>query len=169
MHWWPAKSKAMRCEFCGESNAPSVRIYPHRSAGLCPGCAPVFACILTIENGESDAREVMINQHAGEPRRKLLELRDHYITAFLSDSLEIIALEIESKSPRMVILWRRHGMLAEFTVKNVGRSYFNRDEMIPGRGFDFDALRKDVAKSGANLQQRVRLALDACQALEKSV
>ena len=153
---------SMRSEFCGELNAPSVRKEPDRNGALCPRCAPLVANILTFKNGGSHAREVMISQHAGEPRRKLLEFQNHYITTFLSDSLDVIALEIESKSPRMAVRWKQGGGTAEYLIRNEGRSYDNRDEMIPLNGFDFASLKRDLEESKRNLQERVRLAIDFC-------
>ena len=151
----------MRCEFCGELDAPVMRLFPHRSAGLCRKCAPVFAGILTLKNGRLGAREVMISQHAGEPRRKLLELRNHCITVFLSESLDVTALEIESKVQRTVLRWTLGGTVSEFAVDNIGTSYFNRDEMIPGKGFDYALFHQDIEVSRKNLQPRMMAAIKA--------
>ena len=152
----------MKCEFCSEEGAEHLALSAERKVRACVRCAPLCANILTFENNRDHAREVMIGQHQNEPRRKLLELKNHSVEVFLAESLEVVALEIESRRDRRVLKWRRDGAVREFAVNNVGRSYGNRDEMIPCAGFDVALLKGDIALSENNLHPRFRRAASAC-------
>lgn len=153
---------SMKCEFCGDSGAGQLALSDGRKVRACVRCAPLCANILTFENNGQHAREVMIGQHQNEPRRKLLELKNHSVEVFLEDTLEVVALEIEARRDRRVLKWRRGGAVREFVVNNAGRSYDNRDEMIPGSGFDVASLSDDIALSENNLHPRFRLAASVC-------
>jgi hypothetical protein len=152
----------MKCEFCGEESATYLALPPDRKVRACARCAPLCSNLFTFENNRDHAREVMIGQHQDEPRRKLLELENHDITVFLSDSLEIVALEVESKRDRRLVKWREEGFAKAFLINNVGRSYSNRDELIPCAGFDVASLKNDIEISRNNLQPRFDVAGAAC-------
>jgi hypothetical protein len=151
----------MKCEFCGEGGA-DYSLCGDRRIRACPKCDPLCSPILTLQNGRLHSREVMIGQHQNEPRRKLLELKNHVVTVFLSESLDVIALEIESRIDRRVLRWSHPDAIREFSVRNVGKSYSNRDEMTACTGFDLASLKEDVELNRNNLQPRVIRALSAC-------
>jgi hypothetical protein len=151
----------MKCEFCGEGGA-DYALCGDRRIRACPKCAPLCSSILIIENGRLHSREVMMGQHHNEPRRKLLELKNHLVTVFLSELLDVIALEVEAQRDRRVLRWSHPDEIREFSVRNVGSSYSNRDEMTACTGFDLVALKEDVELSRNNLQPRVIRAFSAC-------
>lgn len=152
----------MKCEFCSEADAAYFAGSAVWMVRACVRCTPLCANLFTFENNRDHAREVMISQHQHEPRRKLLELRQHSITVFLSDSLEVVGMEIETRRDRRMVKWRRDGFIREFLVNNVGLSYFNRDELISAPGFDVALLKSDLELSRNNLQPRFVVASTAC-------
>lgn len=103
-----------------------------------------------------------MGQHQNGPGRKLLELKNHVVTVFLSESLAVIALEIEARRDRRVLRWSHPDEIREFAVRNVGSSYSNRDELTACKGFDLASLKEDVELSRSNLQPRVIRAFSAC-------
>ena len=151
----------MKCEFCGAGVTVFPWFFDYGAKSVCAKCKPVCANILTIENARLNSREVMIGQHKYEPARKLLELKNHTITVFVSELLVVIALEIESRVDRKVLRWNLDGRIGRFNVRNVGSSYANRDDMIPCKDFDVDLLFEDIELSSDNLHSRVHLAISS--------
>jgi hypothetical protein len=154
----------MRCAFCSEEGASYFSHADGPQVRSCGRCAPLCPLILVFENNRANAREVMIGQHQNEPRRKLIELKNHFVTAFFSESLEVISMEIEARWEKRVVRWYRSGATMAYVVENIGRSYGNRDEMIPSAGFDARAFKGDIALSRENLQPRFVVAAEACLA-----
>jgi hypothetical protein len=152
----------MKCEFCSDDTASWVSPAGGRQVRACERCAPLCSLVLVFENDRLNAREVMIVQHQSGPRRKLLELKNHFVTAFFSDALDVVTLEIESWRDNRVVLWHQSGSMKEYAVENIGRSYDNRDEMRPLAGFDAKAFKTDLELSRENLQPRVIAAAEAC-------
>ena len=152
----------MKCGFCSEADASFTSLPDGRQVRSCERCVPLCSLILVIENNRLNAREVMIAQHQSESRRKLLELRNHSVTAFFSGELAVVTLEIESRRDKRVVRWHQSGATKEYVVENLGRSYANRDEMIPSVGFDAQSFKTDLELSRANLQPRLIVAAEAC-------
>lgn len=149
-------ARPIPCEFCGAPLLGSAK--PPRR---CPACESLALPFLVMENPRDGAREVMIGQHAGEPRRKLLELRTHSVVVFVDEARGILALEIETKVGDRVLRWHRDKGQVEYLVHSTGKSYSSRDEMIPRLGFDREALRRDLALSRNNLRPALLAALEA--------
>lgn len=152
-------SRPIPCEFCGTPLARNAKA-AERSR-RCTSCDTLARPFLVQENPRDGAREVMISQHSGEPRRKLLELRTHSVVVFLDDAGGILALEIETKSGDRVLRWHREKGEVEYLVHSTGRSYSSCDEMIPRLGFDRDALRRDLDASRTNLRPFILYAFAA--------
>jgi hypothetical protein len=152
----------MKCEFCSEEDASFKSLPDDRQVRTCERCAPLCSLVLVVENNRLNAREVMIAQHQRESRRKLLELKNHFVTAFFSESLAVVTLEIESRRDKRVVRWYQSGTMKEYAVENIGRSYANRDEMIPSVGFDAQSFKTDLELSRENLQPRLIVAAEAC-------
>lgn len=150
-------SRPIRCEFCGK---PTTNPPPTQQR-LCPSCDALSQPLLTLHHDAFEAREVMINQHAGEPRRKLLELRNHSVVVFFSDRLEITALEIEAKGDPHILRWNQKTGGAEYLVRNLGKGYGNRDELIPQSGFDYAGLHRDLTRSRVNLTPALVHAMES--------
>ncbi len=154
----------MKCEFCGAGFTAIPWYFDFGTKRVCSKCKSVCAKILTREINQPNSREVMIGQHQFHPARKLLELKRHSITVFLSESLDVIAMEIESRVDQKILRWNIEGQIRNFEVRNIGSSYSNRDEMIPCLGFDVVRLFEDIELSRNNLQDRVQLAIDSLRA-----
>lgn len=102
----------------------------------------------------------MINQHTGEPSRKLVELPTHSVVVFLGPSRKIIGLEIETKAGDRVLRWRRNGGRAEYRSDEIGDGYARCAEMIATGGFDYPRLRRDIAVARVCLKPALLAALD---------
>lgn len=149
----------MRCSFCGEPNPAHRWHYGNRFLGLCGVCEKISGNIVTIASGSQGAREVMVNQHEKDLRRKLLELRLHHITVYFSSALDIVALDIESIRERRMLKWTSAGTLNQYAFENVGHTYSNHDQFTFDRRFDFPALDADIVSSSGNLKPNILEAL----------
>jgi hypothetical protein len=154
-------SRPVRCEFCGRiANAVPASQDAARPPH-CSACEALSGPLFVLGAPGVGAREVMINQHPGEPSRKQLELPAHTVVVFLNARFEILGLEIEAKNDHRLLRWGPASGPGEFRVHNVGRSYGNRDELIKESGFDRTQLERDIAAVRHVLRPGILAALVA--------
>ncbi len=144
------------CEFCGIALGTGAAAAPR----ACPSCRKLKETILLEPGKVAGVREVMINQHTGEPSRKLVELPTHSVVVFLGPNREIVGLEIETKTGERVLRWRRNGDRVEYRAEEIGGGYARCAEMIATGGFDYLGLRRDIAVARACLKPELLAALD---------
>ena len=153
--------RSLRCEFCGKIADADPASPDGARPPRCPACEVLAGPLFTLGGAYTDVREVMINQHPGEPARKQLELSSHTVVVFLNARFEILGLEIETKNDHRLLRWSPAAGPEEFRVRNIGRSYDNRDELIKESDFDRTHLKHDIAAVRHVLQPDILAALTA--------
>jgi hypothetical protein len=107
-------------------------------------------------NGVTGFREVMLGQHANEPRRKLLETRSFHFVLFLDDRDQIAGFELTDEDERHLFRWRRGRRPQFYGVQNVGKGYHNHDEVLINGAFQAGPVIAEVTRAGHNIRPEVR-------------
>ncbi len=157
-------ARPARCEFCGATIGEASPARGGARRPRCAGCEALAEPLFLVDSPHEGVREVMINQHPGEPARKQLELPGHTVVVFLDARRDILGLEIETRSRDRLLRWSTASGSGRFRVHNIGRSYGNRDELLKEDGFDHLRLRRDIAAVRHLLRPGVLAALDTAAA-----